>query len=249
MKKGAVAFVDFLGQRGIWERHDSNLVLANIKRLRDIVRQHQTLGSRYLEEQFKAGAPEIKIEAIFVSDTMCVVCWYEEPDNPNNKLCALVYILGKVIANLIREAALIDPPRSLRGCIAVGEFDFSDDILIGKAVDEAAMYHESADGAFTFLAPTAQNCLEEAAREGGMSDEELSLFIHYEIPIKEHAKKAGASYNAPSLNPLAGETQIEQEKIIERMIQSFDDSKEDVQRKKAQTKKFLDESHARSSKY
>ncbi len=167
MKKGAVAFVDFLGQKGIWEKHDSDVVLKNIKRLRDIVRQHQALGSKYLEEQFKAGAPEIKIEAIFVSDTMCIVCWYESPDDPKNKLCALVYILGKVVAELIREAALIDPPRSLRGCISVGKFDFSDDILIGKAVDEAAEYHESADGAFTFLAPSAQNCLEEAAREGG----------------------------------------------------------------------------------
>jgi hypothetical protein len=248
MKKGAVAFVDFLGQKGIWDRHDSNVVLANIKKLRDVVRQHQVLGSEYLEAQFKAGAAKINIEAIFVSDTMCIFCWYEHPDNPHNKLCALVYMVGKVVANLIREAALIDPPRSLRGCISVGEFDFSDDILIGKAVDEAATYHEAADGAFTFLTPSAQNCLEEAAKEGGMNDEELSLFIQYEVPVKVKARTAGTSYSAPSLNPLAGETKTEQEKVIDRMIQSFDVSDEDVQRKKVHTKKFLDESHTRSSK-
>ena len=240
MKKGAVAFVDFLGQRGIWKNHDPELVLANVKRLRDVVKQHQTLGTKYLEEQFKAGAPEIKIEAVFISDTICLFCWYEKPDDPNNKLCALVYILGKVIANLIREAALINPPRSLRGCISVGDFNFSDDIIIGEAVDEAASYHEIADGAFTFLTPSASHCLDEAAREGGMTEEELSLFIKYAVPVKARAKESKlSSYDAPSLNPLAEEMPTEQKEIIDRLLKSFDNPSEDVQRKKENTEKFL----------
>ncbi len=236
MLKGAVGFVDFLGQKGIWKNHDPNLVLSNIRKLREVVKHHQTSGNNYLKAKAKAGAPVIKLETVFISDTICLFCWYESPEDPNNKLCALVYILGKIIAELVREAALITPPRSLRGCISVGDFNFDDDIIIGEAVDEAATYHELADGAFTFLAPSAKNCLEEAARESGMDKEELSLFVDYSVSVKERSKDYKInSYDVPSLNPLAGEDKTNQTKIIDGMLESFDNSNKDVQRKKNNT--------------
>ncbi|MGI8495231.1 MAG: hypothetical protein ACR2L1_07955 [Pyrinomonadaceae bacterium] len=65
-----------------------------------------------MKTQHILGAPKIELEAIFISDTTWLFCWYKLEND--GSLCPLVYMLGKVIANLIREAALVEIPRTLR---------------------------------------------------------------------------------------------------------------------------------------
>lgn len=250
MRPGAIAFIDFLGSRGIWNRHDPVLILHSLKQLQDVVNQHNAIGMKYIYEEHQSIAPHIKVEAIFISDTVCLACWYDFQEEQEMTLCPLVYILGKVAANLIRESALVNPPRSLRGCISTGLFSISGNFLIGPAVDEAAEYMDVADGAFTFLTPSAENCVKEAAhyiqyllQTGQASEQEqdegidLSLFLPYEVPIKN-----GVSHTAPVLNPLACEMSENQATIIDRILRSFDINREDVRNKMDNTKKFLAES-------
>jgi hypothetical protein len=233
MKRGAVAILDFLGQKGIWEKYPAESILRDMERLQDIVEEHKNIGNEYLRSQHSLGAPEMELESIFISDTIFLFCWYKSENNVS--LCPLVYILGKVAAELIREAALVEIPRTLRGCISIGDFDFRRNFLIGEAVDKAAECYETADGVFTFLDNSAQRCFEEARKlEGFLTDEEIKLFIENETPIKKRPL-----VKIPTLNPLIGETESEQKKIVDRIIKSFNNDDDSVQRKKKNIEDFL----------
>lgn len=251
MKRGAIAFVDFLGFKGIWERHDPDQLLEKLEWLRQkVVEKHIELGKQYLDEQSKAGAPSTDIDVIFVSDTVCIACWYKLPEDQERTLCSLAYIVGKVIAEMVRESvsSLHPPPLSSRGCVSVGEFAHRGSFIMGPAVDEAAKYHQLADGAFIYLAPSAEKCIEESAQyvthlraTGQISNDELddgqelSLFLPYKVPFKD-----GSTHTVPVLNPLAGEATKDQSEIANRIAESFDANRKDVRRKKEHTVRFLE---------
>jgi hypothetical protein len=250
MKKGVVVFVDFLGIKGIWKKHDTKQVLEKLRYLRDnVLTAHLANGNSYLDEVRRNGGPSILSKAIFVSDTIAVAYWYDLQDEDKTP-GALVYIIGKVMAELIREAASHDiiPSLILRGCITVGEFDFDENFLIGPAVDEAGAFYEDAHGAFVFLAPSAEKYLNEAinylrhlvrtgetTREDACKSVEGLLFIPHEVSLK----KGGKRY-VPILNPLAGEDTTDQPKIIESIVSAFDDPAPKVKEKQQNTEDFLE---------
>lgn len=159
MKRGVIAYVDFLGTKAIWKKHDAQQVLSKLRYLRDkVLKEHLKLGKSYLKGISKNDGPSIQCQAIFVSDTIAVAFWYDSAADQDTTLGALVYLVGKVIAELIRESAsnTIPPARIFRGCIAEGEFDFDESFLIGPAVDDAGACHEQASGALVFLTPPAE---------------------------------------------------------------------------------------------
>ena len=215
MKRGAIAYIDFLGTKGIWKKHDAQEVLSKLRHLRDkVLLEHLKIGTRYLKDIAENDGPLIKCRAIFVSDTIAVAFWYDSPADKDTTPGALVYMVGKVIAELIRESAssTILPARIFRGCITEGEFEFDESFLIGPAVDEAGACHEQAAGALVFLAPPADQRLNEAisylrhlvkigvlTKEEACRSTEALLFIPHEIPLKS------GTVMLPVLNPLAGE--------------------------------------------
>lgn len=250
MKKGVIAFIDFLGTKGIWEKYEAKDVIEKLKHLRDnVLKQHLAHGESYLEDVSKKGGPSIKTNAIFVSDTIAIAFWYDSAEDENLTPGALVYIVGKVVAEFIREAASTDllPSRIFRGCITVGEFDYDESFLIGPAVDEAGAYHEQADGALVFIVPSAAKYLNEAidylrhlvktgesTREEACKSIEALLFIPHEIQLK----KAGNTV-LPVLNPLAGESVEDQKNITQAILSAFDDPDPRVAKKRQNTEQFL----------
>jgi hypothetical protein len=251
MKKGVIAYVDFLGTKGIWVKHDPEQVLRKLRHLRDtVLSEHLKLGRMYLKDVSSAGGPSIKCQAIFVSDTIALAFWYDTAAEEDRPFGPLVYMAGKVIAELIRESASLGTPpsRALRGCITEGKFDFDESFLIGPAVDEAGSCHEQAGGAFVFLSPPTDRHLNEQitylrylvetgelTREEACRSPEATLFIPYEIPLK----KTG-TVQLPVLNPLAGEDAQNHDEIIQSVLTAFDDSDPGVEQKKANTAKFLE---------
>lgn len=251
MKKGVIAYIDFLGTKGIWEKHDPKDVLEKLRHLRDdVLKQHLANGKNYLEDVSKKGGPSIRSEAIFVSDTIAIAFWYDSDEDENLTPGALVYIVGKVLAELIREAAstAMLPSRIFRGCITVGEFDYDESFLIGPAVDEAGTYHEQAAGALVFIVPSAAEYLNEAinylrhlvktgelTRKEACQSIEALLFIPHEIQLK-----TAGTLLLPVLNPLAGESVENQSKITESILSAFDDSDPKVVEKRQNTEQFLE---------
>lgn len=246
MRTGAIALIDILGFKGIWKKHDADEVLGKLKRLRRIGTQHEDEGREYLDEQHKAGAAKYDLATRFLSDTICVACWFDDGEvRGRSAECSLIYIVAKMALNMIQEAALSDPVLALRGCISVGEFEIDENFLIGPAVDEAAECMNIAEGAFVWLTQSASDCAEEAARGLRALEEsvghpldnsfDLSLFRSYEMPVKKSVERA-----VPVLNVLAGEPATTQKKIATRIISSFDSARPDVQTKKKNTKSFLE---------
>lgn len=249
MKRGVIAYVDFLGTKAIWKKHEAAQVLSKLRHLRDkVLTEHLNLGRSYLKDLPRKDRPSIQCQAIFVSDTIAVAFWYDSPADQDMTLGALVYIVGKVIAELIRESASITilPTRILRGCITEGEFDFDESFLIGPAVDDAGACHEQAAGALVFLSPPADKRLNEAisylrylvktgqlTREEACTSTEALLFIPHEVPLKT------GTVLRPVLNPLAGEDDSNRRLIMASILSAFDGDTARVREMKANTETFL----------
>ncbi|MGH9880834.1 MAG: hypothetical protein ACRD6N_05310, partial [Pyrinomonadaceae bacterium] len=231
------------------KKHDAQQVLSKLKHLRDrVLSEHLKIGTSYLKDVSARDGPSIQCQAIFVSDTIAVAFWYDSPADRETTPGASIYMVGKVIAELIRESAsiTIPPARIFRGCITEAEFDFDESFLIGPAVDEAGACHEQAAGSLVFLAPPADKRLNEAisylrhlvetgelTREEACTSTEALLFVPHEIPLKT------GTVMLPVLNPLAGEEAANQPPIIESILAGFDDDNLRVQEMKANTEKFL----------
>lgn len=246
VRLGAIALIDILGFKGIWKRYDPDDVLKKLKRLREIGMLHEDQGREYLDEQHKAGAAKYDLSTRFLSDAICVACWFDDGEvRGRSAECSLTYIVAKMALNMIQEAALTDPVLALRGCISVGAFEIDENSLIGPAVDEAAECMNIAEGAFVWLTRSASDCVEEAVRGLKALEEsvghpldnsfDLSLFRSYEMPVKN-----SAAQRVPVLNVLAGEPPATQNKIATSIISSFDSARTDVQIKKQNTKSLLE---------
>lgn len=255
MKPGIVAFTDCLGFKGIWTRYEPRLVLGTMKSLQEIVTQHESLGQPLLAEPVDPSGLRIRTATRFLSDTFCIACWldglevWDYKEDWSLRLAPLVGIVGKIASNLLSEAAKVDPPLAMRGCISAGWFEIDSNFLIGPAIDEAAEHMAVAEGAFTWVTPSAIDCVQEHIRYWNEQDRisispedkeecsyELTMFLpSYDVPLKN-----GSSLSVPVLNPLVGEPANVQTVVVERLLSSFNNKRIDILVKKQNTKRFLD---------
>lgn len=134
MFSGAVAIIDALGFRGIWERHSPDDVLGTMKNLKNRLEQRITT-------QFERQ-PWMQCEIAFLSDTIALSMSLD-PSTKNRMAMSVIY-LGDVISWVLEETLRSAIPLAYRGAISVGDYDISPHFLIGKAIDEAADAHNLA---------------------------------------------------------------------------------------------------------
>ncbi|MGA3124984.1 MAG: hypothetical protein ABSF69_29950 [Polyangiaceae bacterium] len=103
--------------------------------------------------------------------------------------------MGNFLAHLMRRALTGEVPLAFRGALAFGRFGMTDRFLIGEAVDEAATYHERADGAIVGLAPSA------ATFEQAEVPSSVSKFVKYSIPAKRRGGGVGEPWNTWAVLP------------------------------------------------
>lgn len=154
MVDGAFALIDCLGWKGIWRNHSNPAdIIAKLKEVRSSSPQiiKEGLGTPWGETAFQTGIA-------FVSDTVAVHVRLQPQFDSDREAAAGFCIY--VAANLINELAFrflrLNPPLTLRGCIAYGKFESDDNFFLGPGVDEAAEYMGLAEGAFVWLTPTAE---------------------------------------------------------------------------------------------
>src|ERR1700687_1740403 len=110
MKTGAVALIDALGFRGIWERHVPDDVLAELNTMKD-----------WLETRVKAqfcSQPWIQCEAAFLSDTIAISMALDE--SAENREALSVLYLAEVISWVLDRALRSSISLAYRGAIVVG---------------------------------------------------------------------------------------------------------------------------------
>jgi hypothetical protein len=237
MRKGVVGIMDALGFKGIWKRLGVPATLSMLRHVKDAgAAQTQFTNelSRMLWQRIAADAREPSFALRVVSDTIIVAAqgWDDALPNPRSHA---EYFLAQVVG-ICREclsvAAKEPEPVSFRGCIAVGDVCIQDDFVLGDAVDEAAQWHEQAEAALVWLAPSA---LRMSTAENPFNLLGWQL-LRWNVPLK-----GGCSYETFAVNPHPLDQDVEQ-----RLLQSFGDRVE-VNAKKQHTRRFLEAARAQFS--
>ena len=189
MNLGAIAVLDVLGFKGIWNREDSRVVIRRMKELRRLclgLRGEDGAGALMEEDYFRHRIR-------WMSDTLVVTVVLRDRNPPRRPLykaaCAAALIAGAVIEDALRGR----PPLLLRGCIAVGGLVEDASTLIGPAVDEAASLFKRPDGPFLVLAPSAMQIAAEFADTYG---ERLvpNLMLPYRVPLNDGSRMLTPTY-------------------------------------------------------
>ncbi|MCK4606818.1 MAG: hypothetical protein KAU35_05935 [candidate division Zixibacteria bacterium] len=135
---GVVTFLDVLGWKGVYNRISNATVQLSV--LVDGLRN---------EGEKQRGKVQGEVQVRSISDTIAIFtkCDIEEASIAIN-------IHGELANWAILNSIQAEIP--VRGAISFGEFAIQDNIFIGKAVDEAAAWHEHADWIGVHLTPSAE---------------------------------------------------------------------------------------------
>jgi hypothetical protein len=250
MRRGAVAFMDALGFKGIWKRHPNHRdVLEKLRRLRTAA---ETAKDEAVKER-RIVVAETKRSLATFSDTIFFACSATSLSAAEGSVGnraeqsvrkAAVEFAGlavtcAVLAHVIAEAARDPVPLAFRGAIAFGEYSAEEEFVIGPAVDEAAAAHEAADAAIVWLCPSAVEVLQkfqpsDAAIVKLRELERKYLLNECDVPLKQ-----GRSYRTAVVQPFAAVESSKIDASIERTLSTFGSHDVDVAVKKQNTSKFL----------
>ena len=118
---GAVALIDALGFRGIWQRYNPGTVVAELDAAKNqIEAQVQSNREVYLD-----------LRVAFLSDTIAVSALIR--DEPEHKLAWSVIYLSDVIVNVLDLRLRSNVPLAYRGAIAVGDCRVSPHFLSSQS--------------------------------------------------------------------------------------------------------------------
>ena len=190
---GAVAVMDALGFKGIWNRWDPAEVVAKF-------RATKSTTSHFELESLVSGPVAEQLDQQrrlrFLSDTIVVGSsitpkpGFEpiERDARTYRLLSFVDVC-RVVAGLqswfLTSAS--DPPLAWRGAIAWGDFTIEEEFLIGPATDEAAEAEKSAEAALVWFCPSALKELDEQL-EGpltfGFRNDVVPIVRSWEVQLK-----------------------------------------------------------------
>jgi hypothetical protein len=178
----AVALMDALGFREIWQRHDPGEVVAAISRVRSDASSMKDWSDKGGLHDFRLGrAPRLHVG--WFSDTLYIVAQGPivggpppEENRQKQLLEVLVDVVVKAVGTCIQHAAEGPVPIAFRGVVTVGDAVATDDnIYLGPAINEAAELYERAEGAFVWLSPAASR----------FADDDLqSAVVTYPVPLK-----------------------------------------------------------------
>jgi hypothetical protein len=128
-----------LGWKGVYDRQP-----GAIDTLSDMIEQ---VSARAIEKQRGRILNDVLVKSI--SDTIAIFTFCSE-----SEISAAIEVHGELCQWIIPESIQREIP--VRGATAFGEFEISDNIFVGKAVDEAASWHEQSDWIGVHLTPSAE---------------------------------------------------------------------------------------------
>jgi hypothetical protein len=148
MDIGAIAFIDCLGFKGIWQKYSPEAVL---EQLMSAEKKGREMANAFAQI---VGPSSMKFACVSLSDTIVVSVTHAQPTDVSEAVKGmLVGCAGIVGQQLAKHLIRAQHPIALRGCVTFGRFLVTDRHIIGPAIDEAATLHERANGAFIWLHP------------------------------------------------------------------------------------------------
>ena len=146
-----------------------------------------------LSEDLNHGYSE-KLKFVAFSDTIIISLPVEKrhtgSDRGRNPSWWTLNLIGEVLIRLFRRS--IVRQFYFRGCLSVGKFFRSDNMIIGPAVDEAAEYYILPEWSGISSSPSASKILTDTEE---MRASLYDFIIQYDIPIKGMAERSGWALN------------------------------------------------------
>jgi hypothetical protein len=152
MTEGALALLDCLGFKGIWDRGVSpELILKFLKEAKSHADNSPTFAA------IGFIGTNVKISVVFISDTIAVsIRFVAPPSKPELASGYLVMLAIHLSIELSKRFVAAPVPLMFRGVITYGAHIAEDSFILGPAVDEAATSAETTEGAFIWLSPKSQ---------------------------------------------------------------------------------------------
>jgi hypothetical protein len=230
--KGVIALVDALGFKGIWKDPDqpSVDVLNTLRRVGEKGREFQERIKPFLALARKnvpfpwAGLwRDLQMRVLQFSDTTVIAAWrrprkrqlrkkHEEKARAETQLvqaerekgvdAMLRFIVCTCVCEILKEAALADPPLAYRGVVTSGSFLIEENYLLGPAIDEAASLLDTADGPFVWLVPAVAKLKDQLELPGFVPpltpDTWKRIVVRGPVPLR-----SGRFFSASILSPVA----------------------------------------------
>ncbi len=138
-RSGVVTFLDVLGWKGVYDRQTNA-----IDKLTGMIE-----GLRLRAPTLQRGRILGEIAIKSISDTIAIFTFCSDAE-----ISSAIEVHGELCQWLIPESIRSELP--MRGATAFGEFEISESIFVGKAIDEAASWHEQSDWIGVHLTPSAE---------------------------------------------------------------------------------------------
>jgi hypothetical protein len=135
---GVVTFLDVLGWKGVYDRKPDA-----IESLSELVEGLRT------EAELLSGNLTGEVVIKSISDTIAIftLC-------PEQEASTAIDAHGELCAWVIPRSIISEIP--VRGATTFGDFELGENIFVGKAIDEAAAWHEQTDWMGVHLTPSAE---------------------------------------------------------------------------------------------
>ena len=145
---GVITFLDVLGWKGIYDRAEDPIAL--------MTNLFHDLNGKMLDVNRGRGR-QLTYGARSISDT--IILFTRLSDEPAElEISNALVDQGQVCAKGIVQSIMSGIP--IRGATAYGSFDIHENIYVGKAVDEAAMWYETGNWIGVHLTPSAMFAVE-----------------------------------------------------------------------------------------
>jgi hypothetical protein len=236
MMQGYVAMLDVLGFKGIWARQgvSPDLLLDRMQSLEKALK-----GEARWRNENEVQVRPYRTSVALLSDTVVIGAGFEGVkdlhDVKESQRRNAFLTIGSIARRAVREWAMGDPPMAVRGCVAAGSYMIKKSFLVGKAVDEAAEYHEMCEGALVWASPTVVEALSNDSVEYCLKK---GAWVRWDVPLKPGV--------LPTLTLNLARTPSNQGlhdrvKIVDGILNAFEASSSlSVIMKKHNTRKFLE---------
>lgn len=171
-KTGVITFLDILGWKGIYVRKSDPISTLNslIVGIRNEVPNLRGKNGIYYDVNLKKN----NIDITSISDTIVLYTQCHEEEAP-----LVIDLHGVLCQWIIPKSIYLEIP--VRGAISFGEYENDSSVFVGKAVDEAAAWHEQADWIGVHLTPSAEYLFDVNLMN--------NLWIEYDLPTTKSQLK------------------------------------------------------------
>lgn len=185
MKTGAIAFLDILGFKGIWQYRQESKVLEILLAVPELVKQ-----------TYKAPPPDTgwppssEPEITLLSDTVVVNLESEYPQT----LVLMCTIINRILHHFLKHHMFA------RGAIGWGRYTQNGAVFLGPAVDDVAMWYEAANWIGVITTPRTNYMVDRLEnRKFRANDVLVDPFIKYDVPLKSGKTILLNAFNWPGI--------------------------------------------------